>query len=142
MELITEPSEGLRRRLGDALKARNLLMSPELAAAKELYGKDDVPLEVYAVEDGELVGGLAGETWLSWLHVELLWVRDRGDGLGSRLLATAEEIARGRGCTGSRLETWSFQAPGFYAKQGYRIVGEVPDHPFPGSVDYTLIKNL
>ena len=101
-----------------------------------------MPLHVYAMEGGELVGGLVGETWLTWLSVELLWVRDQGTGLGSRLMARAEELARERGCTASRVETWSFQAPEFYKKQGYRIVGEVPDHPCPGCVDYTLIKNM
>ena len=122
------------------LKAENRRRSPELRAALERYGEER-PLHVHALEGGRPLGGLVGRTWVGWLHVELLWVREQGRGLGSRLLARAEELAAARGCVGARVETWSFQAPGFYQRRGYRIAGEVPGHP-PGAVDYTLIKEL
>jgi ribosomal protein S18 acetylase RimI-like enzyme len=41
----------------------------------------------------------------------------------------AEEIAANRGCLGIRLDTFSFQAPGFYEKLGYRIFGRLANHP-------------
>ncbi len=44
-------------------------------------------------EDGEIVGGLIGETHWNWLYVNLLFVREelRGRGYGERLLARAEQ---------------------------------------------------
>lgn len=84
-----------------------------------------------------------GHTWTTWLHVTYLWVDDRtrGTGLGSRLLAEAERVAREeRGCHAARLETWDFQAPGFYKKQGYEVVCVIPDYP-PGITEYTLTKH-
>ncbi len=93
---------------------------------------------------GALAGGLVGHTWATWLHVTYLWVEEgcRGAGLGSRLLAEAERVARERhGCRNSRLETWDFQAPDFYTRQGYEVVCVIPDYP-PGITEYTLTKRL
>jgi len=53
--------------------------------------------------------------------VELLFVPPelRSQALDARLLARAEAVARAKSCTGIWLDTYSFQAPGFYLKQGY-----------------------
>jgi ribosomal protein S18 acetylase RimI-like enzyme len=56
-------------------------------------------------------------------------VEFRGQGLGKELLEAAEEEARRRGCVHVVLDTHSFQAPGFYLKCGYEIIGEVENHP-------------
>ncbi len=65
-----------------------------------------------------------------------------GLGLGARLLAEAERTARTeRACTRSRLETWDFQAPGFYRRQGYEEIGRVADYP-PGVTEFILVKEL
>jgi ribosomal protein S18 acetylase RimI-like enzyme len=62
--------------------------------------------------------------------------------MGARLLSEAERIAsRERGCHAARLETWDFQAPRFYEKQGYEVVCAVPDYP-PGTTEYLLTKRL
>lgn len=93
-------------------------------------------------EDG-LVGGLAGYTHFSWLYVEQFWVAEsqRGTGIGSALLRTAEEEARRRGCRGVWLDTYSFQARPFYEAHGYRLFGELTDYP-PGHAKYFLTKAL
>lgn len=80
---------------------------------------------------GEVVGGVIGATYWDWLYVNLMWVREdlRGSGYGRRLLALAEDEARKRGAKNSYLDTFSFQAPDFYKKYGYRVFGELPDFP-------------
>jgi len=131
----------LRKRLRDT----NTAASPVLRALRGTPGERELPLHVWALDDsGALAGGLVGHTWTSWLHVTYLWVdeRHRGTGLGSQLLARAERMARrARGCTSVRLETWDFQAPEFYKKQGYEVVCVIPDYP-PGVTEYTLTKHL
>lgn len=133
----------------DLLRARlletNTAASPVLRALRGTPDEREVPLHVWALdEQEELAGGLTGHTWARWLHVTYLWVdgRHRGTGLGSRLLAEAERVAHGeRGCAASRVETWDFQAPGFYKKRGYDVVCVIPDYP-PGVTEYTLTKRL
>ncbi|MGM9386082.1 GNAT family N-acetyltransferase [Streptomyces antibioticus] len=131
----------LRSRLLDA----NTAASPVLRALRGTPAEREAPLHVWASDaEDALAGGLVGHTWAGWLHVTYLWVdeRHRGTGLGARLLAEAERVAREeRDCRQARLETWDFQAPGFYRKQGYEVACVIEDYP-PGLTEYTLTKRL
>ena len=74
--------------------------------------------------------GLAGSTYGDWLFIHDLWVRAdlRRRGIGQELLRLAEARARERGCHSAWLDTFSFQAPEFYPKFGYREFGRL-DYP-------------
>jgi GNAT superfamily N-acetyltransferase len=93
--------------------------------------------------NGRLLGGLILESYLRESYVELLWLRasERGARLGSRLLREAERLARGRGSVLVHLNTYSFQAAGFYEKQGYRRFGAMSGSPRGGS-RYFYVKRL
>ena len=82
-------------------------------------------------ETKQVLGGTIGRTSLGLLFIDLFYLPDelRGAGLGSRILELAEEEGRRRGCRTSVLYTISFQAPGFYARHGYRVFGEIPCDP-------------
>ncbi|MGW8064631.1 GNAT family N-acetyltransferase [Streptomyces ziwulingensis] len=143
--LVTEVDKARRDLLRSRLRETNTAASSVLRALRGTPHERECPLHVWVLDGaGALAGGLVGHTWAAWLHVTYLWVdgRHRGVGLGSALLAEAERGARGeRGCTASRVETWDFQAPDFYVKQGYEVVGVIPDYP-PGITEYTLVKRL
>ena len=90
--------------------------------------KDVNPLSAYFRDsEGDIVAGLTGKTYWNWLHIDYLWVNEseRKNQLGSKLIAAAEEEAIKRGCTGSSLDTFSFQALRFYQKLGYSVFGEL-----------------
>jgi ribosomal protein S18 acetylase RimI-like enzyme len=93
--------------------------------------------------DKEIVGGVIGATYWDWLYISLMWIKEgfRGRGYGHRLLSMAEDEARQRGAKNAYLDTFSFQAPGFYKKHGYQVFGELPDFP-PGHQRYFLTKQL
>jgi GNAT superfamily N-acetyltransferase len=140
-----EVDKDRRKLLGDRLEQSNAERSPAIRVLRGTQHEDEVPLEVWAFDAaGELAGGLTAFTWARWLHVDLLWVAapHRSTGLGTRLLAEAERSAREeRGCGWARLETWDFQAPGFYRRRGYEVVGRMDDYP-PGATEFILTKPL
>ena len=98
-----------------------------------IVGPDNyAPLAIFVRDDaGSIRGGLLGETFWQWLHISIVWVNEssRGQGLGTRLLALAEEEGLKRGCISAFLDSLSFQAPDFYLKRGYEIWGELKDLP-------------
>ena len=91
----------------------------------------------------EIAGGVIGATYWDWLYINLMWIQSelRGRGYGHQLLTLAEEEARKRGARHSYLDTFSFQAPGFYKKHGYQVFGELPNFP-AGHTRYFLTKDL
>jgi ribosomal protein S18 acetylase RimI-like enzyme len=84
-------------------------------------------------QSGQVIGGLLGGWRWGWLYIDKLWVQDsyRQRGGGSRLLKTAEAEAVAAGCTDAVLETFSFQARGFYEGHGYHVYATLEGFP-PG----------
>jgi GNAT superfamily N-acetyltransferase len=87
----------------------------------------------FAIEDeyGRMIGGLSGGTAYGWLFVELLFVPEplRGQGVGTELIRRAEADAVARGCHSAWLDTFEFQARGFYERLGYTCFGELKNYP-------------
>jgi GNAT superfamily N-acetyltransferase len=94
-------------------------------------------------EAGNIVGGLTAKTYWAYLDVAYLWVleKQRGQGHASKLMQAAEAEARARGCKHALLDTFSFQALGFYKKLGYVEFGRLSG--FGGRHDrHYLYKSL
>lgn len=112
---------------------------------KERFGRVDAQtLDVLAHdESGEIAGGLLGHTSLGLLFLDLVYLPEtlRGAGIGSRIIAAAEDEARRRGCTAAFVYTVTFQAPGFYERHGYRRFGEIACPP-DGATRIFLSKAL
>jgi len=80
---------------------------------------------------GRLIAGIDGFTWGGYARIDVLWVEEsrRGLGLGRRLVEAVEQEALTRGCTTIVLTSHEFQAPGFYERLGYSVVGQSSDTP-------------
>jgi GNAT superfamily N-acetyltransferase len=93
--------------------------------------------------EGTVVGGITAITMLRVMHLEALWVaeeyRDRDH--GSRLVLEAERLGFEKGCIAVQTQSFSFQAPGFYQKLGYHVLGIYDGYP-NGITEYTLMKRL
>jgi len=93
--------------------------------------------------DGSLMGGAFGWTWGGTCYIRYLFVpaNMRKQGQGTMLMRGVEKEAKSRGCSQIVLETHDFQAPGFYQKLGFEVVGGVADYP-RGYQYLTLVKHL
>ena len=99
----------------------------------------NIPIGVFFEdENNRKLAGLTGETFGNWLWIRYLFVSEqlRGQGIGSKLLAAAEEEAGQRGCKYAFVDTFSFQAPAFYKKHGYREVFTLKEYPYTGKRHY------
>ena len=119
----TEPDPGQVQYLEDRIYEFN-------SAATGITGGEWLAIFVRD-EASRIVAGICGNTWGGCLEIRLFWVEEsrRKHGLGTKLLVAAEEEARRRGCGQVVLMTFTFQAPGFYAKHGFEIIAAVDDHP-------------
>ncbi|KIF61873.1 GNAT family N-acetyltransferase [Pseudomonas glycinae] len=123
IELSQDPTEEQRAAILAPLRAYNIAKAgPSLYEPVALLVRDD---------NDAILGGLYGHTFYRWLFIELLAVPEegRGQGIGSKLMNMVEEFAREKDCVGIWLDTFDFQAPGFYKKLGYSECGEIVDYP-------------
>lgn len=82
-------------------------------------------------ENGEIIGGITGTAYWGHMHIDFLWVdpKARRQRIAERLMQQMEEYSRDQNYSLLVVETFSFQAPGFYKKQGFREFGLLEDHP-------------
>lgn len=126
-EFIIKPCEKENsKKIVEGINAYNL---SKVAALAEVW----TPLD-FVIEDSngnEIAGILAGIGYWNGLEIKILWVDEayRQQGLGSKLLKHTEAMASAKGATISMLDTFDFQAEGFYLKNGYEVIGEVKNFP-------------
>lgn len=101
-------------------------------------------LVMLAHADDRAIGGLFAETQLKWLRILIMAVAPelRSHGVGAALLAAAETEARRRGCVYAYVDTMEYQAPRFYLKHGFEVVGRIPDWDSHGHAKLYLRKSL
>lgn len=81
-------------------------------------------------DESNIIAGLISRTWWGALEVQYLWVSEqyRKSGLGRQLMQAAEKEALNRGCHLAYVDTFGFQAKGFYEKLGYKEYGNLPGY--------------
>ena len=122
--------------ISDGLRAYNLSQTG-------YYDFRPLAMFVRDPQTGEIIGGLHGRSefglvYVAWFFLPENW---RGAGIGSRVLAMAEEEGKRRGCTRIALTTLSIETPGFYQKQGCNVAATIDCEP-PGLARYYIMKKL
>ncbi|GAA0609584.1 GNAT family N-acetyltransferase [Virgibacillus siamensis] len=94
-------------------------------------------------DDGNVIGGITGTMYWQHVHIDFLWVEEtlRLEGYGRMLLERLEQYAIDHDCRLMFLDSFSFQAPEFYMKNGFQTFGILEDHP-RGFNQYFLQKRL
>lgn len=125
LSIVFEPYAGTvaRDAVDEIINRRNIAIT----------GHDEwYPVAFFLKDDaGEIFGGLLGNIWAKRMYIATLAVREpqRGHGYGTQLMERAEHYALGKGCVGSWLSTFSFQARPFYERLGYRVFGTLENYP-------------
>ncbi len=138
----------LRTVIADALPELDERLSSELDKTNALSTEGVAPARELTVqildETGELAAGMSGWTWGVAAGIGMTWVREdgRGQGLGAKLLSSFEDEARTRGATHVFVTSFTFQAPGFYERHGYREIFRWEGVPTPGQDDVHFRKEL
>lgn len=94
----------------------------------------DDPEQSFAIvirDQDHLLGGAVASISLDWAYIGTLWVDAslRGRGTGTRLMRAVESYVHSLGLNGVYLYTVDFQAPEFYRKIGYDVMGTLSNHP-------------
>ena len=94
-------------------------------------------------ETGATLGGMIGRTSYGLLFINTVYLPadQRGQDIGSRLLAMMEREAIARGCKAGFLLTITFQAPGFYQRHGWTEFGRIACDP-PGTARVFMTRML
>ena len=126
-------------------EARQAILDRLVAYNNSKTGRIDYrPLAILIKDNADdVIGGLWGRTVYNWLFTELLFVPEslRGRGIGRFLIKQAEQEALSRGCHSAWLDTFEFQARGFYERMGYECFGELMDYPV-GFARFFMKKKL
>jgi GNAT superfamily N-acetyltransferase len=135
IEVVASPGEAERDAILRILVAHNeASVGPTERQQVAIVVRDDA---------GTITGGLWGKIGYRWLFVEFLAVSPdhKRQGIGRALMQRAETLARDAGCIGMWLDTFSFQARGFYEKLGFGHFGTIDDFP-PGHSRFFLSKRI
>ncbi|RYV02264.1 N-acetyltransferase [Shewanella sp. OPT22] len=120
MEIKHEEDKSLFSDLVDGVRKYNF---------QKLGTEKSSPLSVTLKNnEGKIVAGVSGRTIYKQFLVEVLWADEshRGKGYGREVMEQAEVEAKKRGCITAQVDTLSIQAPAFYQKLGFEIVGKIP----------------
>ena len=114
--LLEHPSPEIVRDLWARLDQHN---------QRQMNDAKDERVVVVAAEGDKVFGGLIGYAYWGWFSIDVLWVEApmRNQGIGSALLKEAERVAVTKGCHSAHTDTFEFQAPRFYEKEGYKPFG-------------------
>src|SRR3984885_3227791 len=93
--------------------------------AKQKRGMKQLDFFAFFIRDenGTIIGGCAGDNMYGGLFVGQLWVAEqlRGNGYGSKLMQSAEMLAKESNCNFIAVNTFDWEALDFYRKLGFYI---------------------
>ncbi|MGG4467781.1 GNAT family N-acetyltransferase [Paenibacillus alvei] len=120
LQITREVNKKDKQYIEEALYKYNLSHFP-----KDLGGRY-VEICLFLKDDkGTVRGGILSEVCWNWLEIHTFMIDEdmRKSGYGTKLLAEVEKIAVEKDCDFIKVDTLSFQALGFYEKNGYQVYG-------------------
>lgn len=112
--------------------------------AKQGHQRTSEVINIFLKDKNKKVyGGVIVTVLWNGIEINSLWVEEslRGQGWGRKLMEEAEKEGKKRGCTIIYTNTFTWQAPHFYEKLGYKPYGKLDNFPPGNSLTY-YYKNL
>ncbi|UPO90313.1 GNAT family N-acetyltransferase [Niallia sp. Man26] len=120
LQITREVNKKDKQYIEEALYKYNLSHFP-----KDLGGRYEEICLFLKDDKGTVRGGILSEVCWNWLEIHTFMIDEdmRKSGYGTKLLAEVEKIAVEKDCDFIKVDTLSFQALGFYEKNGYQVYG-------------------
>ena len=85
---------------------------------------------IFVKHDENIIGGAIIYYHKDAIYIDVLWCIEeyRYKGIGSRLINMIESKAKNKSIQKLFVDTYAFQAQGFYIKHGFKIIGCVPEY--------------
>jgi len=118
--------------LEDSQAMSTNLRNFNIEQSKGLSTKPEISINLtLKSETGDVAGGIRSRAFYQSLTIDFLWIdeRFRRMGYGTDLMLKVERLAKEEGCISANTMTYSFQAPQFYEKLGYKTVGVFEEYP-------------
>ena len=113
--------------------------------AKQKKGMKQLDFFAFFIRDdsGTIIGGCGGDNMYGCLYVGQLWITEqlRGKGFGTKLMQSAEILAKNSGCNFMAVNTFDWEALDFYKKLGFYVEFERKGFD-KNSIFYFLRKDL
>lgn len=130
IQLVKSPSSSQLDLIYDGLDSFNHKHLPAITKQAVLITVENLSDDNWDENLGGLHGEIIGSAYIVkyfWLHQKI-----RGQGFGSEIISKFSEEARKNSASGIFLETYSFQAPNFYQKLGFKETGRFTNFLQPG----------
>jgi GNAT superfamily N-acetyltransferase len=124
LQITKEFNKKDKQYIDDELYKFNLKHFP-----KDLGGRYEEICLFLKDDNGIVRGGILSEICWNWLEIRTFMIDEdiRKSGFGTKLLLEIEKIALEKECDFIKVDTLSFQALGFYQKNGYQVFGSIDD---------------
>lgn len=97
---------------------------------REIVKEKATHFSIFAKNNTEIVGGVSVWEHSDALYIDVLWCneKNRQKGIGTKIIAMIDKIAKDKRLPKIFVDTFAFQAETFYLKHGFYRIGVIPQY--------------
>lgn len=111
-------------------KNNDIIKSGLKAYNRNYFGEEPDFFGIHAYENNTFIGGAITYTANNEMLLDSLWINEdhRKTGIGTSIMSKVFQLAKEKEVKTIFTDTYSFQAEGFYLKQGFQCYGRVDEY--------------
>lgn len=97
---------------------------------REVLQEKGTHFNVFAKDNEQVVGGALVWQQSDALYIDILWLSEnyRNKGIGTKIISMIDKVAQENKIPKIFVDTYEFQAQGFYQKHGFKDIGTIPEY--------------